>query len=266
MKKLTILAVCIFLFAVLLGGCGSEPVAASSEPSESLAAEPISTTPPDAEPTNNAATLQLDEDAMAVTHDGWIYYLDINDAAVVDYNEDPPLHMEQTDGSGDQDLGMRGFQYDIIGDYIYVDSNDTDLDDSGTQTWGTTRMNLDGSDKIKLEYPSMSTRYIPEGEESFYFTTTGDSAIYISDFSCENVTTLIVVLPDQDELAKEIGTDNVLQLDINAIEDGYIDFDATFSTADGLEQYNGNYKISEDGQTIEKVEGTYYSYGTQENE
>ena len=266
MKILLSIMLIIALSISLLSGCGAAPASASETPSQTASAQPIATTPPDVAPTVDPAMAELDEDAMPETHDEWIYYLNLNDPAVLDFNEDPPLRMKKTDNTQDQELGIRGFQYDIIGDYIYVDSNDADLDANGTQTWGTTRMGLDGSGKVKLEYASMSVRFIPEGEQSFYFTTMGDSAIYASDFACENVKTLIVTLPDKSELDGKIGTNNVLQLTINKIENGTIDFDATFSTADGLAKYNGNYKMSEDGQNIEKVKGTYYSYGSQENE
>ncbi len=266
MKKLFSIMIIVALSIALLSGCGTAPASASETPSQAPAAAPIATTPPDVAATPDPATAELDEDAMAVTHDGWIYYLNLNDPAVLDFNEDPPLRMKKTDNTGDTDLGIRGFQYSVIGDYIYVDANDDDLDVNGTQTWGTTRMGLDGANKLKLEFASMSARFIPEGEQSFYFTTMGDSAIYASDFACENVKTLIVTLPDKSELDSHIGTDNVLQLTINKIENATINFDATFSTKDGLAKYNGNYNISEDGQTIEKVKGTYYSYGSQENE
>lgn len=266
MKKLVSIILIIALSAALLGGCGTAPVSVSDTSSSEPSSTPIPTTPPDVKPTADLATAELDEDAMAVTHGEWVYYLNINDPAVLDFNEDPPLRMKKTDDTDDQDLGIRGFQYDIIGDYIYVDSNDDDLDQSGAQTWSTIRMGLDGSDKVTLEYASMSARFIPEGEQSFYFTTMGDSAIYVSDFACENVKTLTVTLPDKAQLDSKIGTKNVLQLTINKIENGTINFDATFSTSEGLAKYNGNYTITEDGQTIEKVKGTYYSYGSQENE
>ncbi len=266
MKKLIGMLMILVVSIALLSGCGAAAASASASESAPPSAAPIATTPPDAGPTPAPASAALDEDAMPVTVNGLVYYLNINDQAVTDFNEDPPLYRMKEDGSENTDLGIRGFQYSIIGDYIYVDANDDDLDVNGTQTWGTTRMGLDGSGKVKLEYASMSARFIPEGEQSFYFTTMGDSAIYVSDFACENVKTLIVTLPDKSELDSKIGTDNVLQLTINKIENATINFDATFSTKDGLAKYNGNYNISEDGQTIEKVKGTYYSYGSQENE
>lgn len=266
MKKLIGILMILSLSAMLLSGCNAAAVSASASASAAPSAEPIATTPPDAAPTPEPASAELDEDAMPVTLNGLVYYLNIKDPAVTDFNEDPPLCVMKEDGSENQDLGIRGFQFSIIGDYIYVDSNAADLDSNGTQTWGTTRLNLDGSGKVKLEFASMSVRAVPEGEQSFYFTTMGDSAIYASDFACENVKVLTVTLPDKSELDGRIGTNNVLQLTINKIENATINFDATFSTADGLAKYNGNYNMSEDGQKIDKVKGTYYSYGSQENE
>ena len=264
MKKLLCIIMITALSMAFMSGCGAAPATAS--PSATPSTEPIATTPPDAAPTPEPASADLDEDAMPTTVNGRVYYLNIKDPAVTDFNEDPPLCVMNEDASENQDLGIRGFQFSIIGDYIYVDANDTDVNASGTQTWGTTRMGLDGANKVKLEYASMSVRFVPEGEQSFYFTTAGDCAIYVSDFACENVKTLPVTLPDKSELDSKIGTDNVLQLTINKIENGTINFDATFSTADGLAKYNGNYDITEDGATIKKVKGTYYSYGSQENE
>ena len=271
MKKILMIMLVIMFSAVFLGGCNgtsssTTPLSSSSLviPSSSL----IPITSPDMSPADVSASPDegQDDEAKAITYNGWIYYLDVNDPVVVDYNEDPPMHMKKIDGSSDQQLGIRGFEFDIIGNYIYVDSNDPDLDENGTQTWSTTRMNLDGSDKKKLEYGSMSARLIPQGEQEFYFTTMGDGAIYISDFSCENVTTLIIDLPDKSELDKKLGTDKVLQLGINEITNGSINFDVTFSTEDGIELFSGSYKITADGKTIEKSKGTYFSYGSQENE
>lgn len=265
MKKHLCILCIVVMIAALAAGCA--PAApASAETAAGPSVTSIPTTPPDATPGADAAALQLDEDAKAVTHDEYVYYLNIQDPAVVDFNEDPPLRMSKTDGSGDQDLMIRGFQFDVIGDYIYVDSNDPDADAGGVQTWSTTRMGLDGSDKVKLEYAGMSVRYLPEGEQSFYFTTAGDCAIYAADYACENVRLIAVALPNQSDISARISAGSVLQLTINEIKDGTINFDATFSTADGIAEYNGVYNISEDGAKIEKVKGTYYSYGTQENE
>jgi hypothetical protein len=194
------------------------------------------------------------------TYQGWSYYLDNKDSAVVDYNEDPPLHRKKTDdGTGDESLNIRGFNFDIIGDYIYINCYDADLGENGERIWSTMRLNPDGSEKTKLEFGCMSVRYIKEDEKKFFFTTMDDSAIYISDFAGENVTALAITLPDHTELAKKIEKDSSLHLDINGVENGQIKFDATYSTANGIERYNGSYQISEDGKSIKKLKGTYYS-------
>jgi len=204
-----------------------------------------------------------DEDTKSVTLNGNVYYLDNSDPIAANFSEDPPLHVKKTDGNSDQELGIRGFQFDIIGNYIYVDSNDPDLNASGAQTWSTIRMNLDGSGKKVLEYGSMSARFIPQGEQTFYFTTLGDSAIYISDFSCENVTTMMVDLPDKSDLDKKLDKNKVLQLNITDVSNGLINFDAIFSSEDGTVLYDGLYTITVDGKTVEKIKGTYYYYSSQ---
>lgn len=250
----------LMLSAAIFAGCAA-PV--SSAASEAPSATPVRTTPPDETPAGNSLAVELGEDSNAITHDGWIYYLDINDPVVVDFNEDPPVRMRNTDGSEDKQLGIRGFQFDVIGDFLYVDSNDHDIDAGGAQTWSTTRLNFDGTDMMRLEYGSMSKRLVPEGEQKFYFTTMGDSAVYISDFACENVETLIVNLPDKAEIDSKLGADKTLQLNISEVTSAAINFDATFSNADGVQVYSGEYSITKDGAAVQKIKGTYYSYSSQ---
>jgi hypothetical protein len=275
MKKLLIIMLVLMLWAALLGGCASpsfysSTASAPSASSSSIASAPssssIPTTLPDTPVEASASPGDQDDESKFITYNGWTYYLDENDAVVADYGEDPPLHMKKTDNSSDLNLGIRGFDFDITGNYIYVDSNDPDLVANGPRTWSTTRLNLDGSGKKELEYGSMSVRLVPEGEQYFYFTTMGDSAIYISDFSCENVTTLAVNLPDKSQIDGNLSNDKALQLDINDVTNGWIDFDATFSSREGVELYSGSYKITADGKTIEKIKGTYFNYDSQENE
>lgn len=269
MRRFLVLLLAAIIFAAVFAGCASptSSVVTNSSAPESPSYTPVPTTPPDTTPGPDPTEEGMDEDMQAVTVNGMTYYLDINDPVVVDYSEDPPLHMKKEDGSNDQLMGIRGFKFDIIGNFIYVDSNDPDLDESGTQTWSTTRMNLDGSAQTRLEYGSMSARVIPEGEQKFYFTTLGDCAIYISDFACENVQALVLTLPDKSKIEGRVGADKVLHVSISEITSGIINFDVTMSSADGLLLYKGGYKIAENGQTVEKTDdGTYYTYGSNENE
>lgn len=266
--KLLILLLVIIAATGLFIGCAknaeSSDAAQETTALPSPAKTPIATTQPDITPEPDP--VQEEEDYMATIHEGWIYYLDVNDPVVIEYSEDPLLHKKLEDESEDVSLDIRGFNFNIIGDYIYIDSNDLDLDETGIQTWGTTRMNLDGSGRRKLEYGSMSARMIPEGEQKFYFTTLGDSAIYVSDFSCENVQTLTINLPDKADLDNKLGTANVLQLSITDIADGKITFDVTISAEDGTILYGGSYNTTIVGTSTEKLSGTYYEYGSQENE
>lgn len=203
MKKIIVLLLIITAFAVYAAGC-SQPVSATGTPADSTASSPeysmIPTTQPEPTVEETAPAGDSEDDTQAVAVNGRVYYLDANDDVAAVFNEDPPLRVKNADGSADADLGIRGFQFDIIGNYIYIDSNDTDLNSSGQQTWSTTRMNLDGSDKQALEYESMSSRLIPQGEQKYYFTTLGNSAVYVSDFATGNVTTVHVNLPDRSEL------------------------------------------------------------------
>ena len=254
----------IMVFGVLFTACSDEASSSSMEEDNTAlhTNSPIPTTQPD----TTDMPSDLDEDAMVIVYNDWTYYLDENDYTVEAYSEDPPLHRKNADSSVDEDLGIRGFNFDIIGDYIYVDSNDVVLDENAVQTWSTTKMSLDGYNKKKLEFGSMSARLIPEGEDKFYFTTLGDCAVYISDFSCENVDAIILQLPDKSELDEKLGADILLQLDISGISDGHIDFGVTVSADDGAILYSGLYKSTVDGSVTEKIEGTYYEYSAQENE
>ena len=268
MRKTVLVFAFIIVFAAVCGGCASMPAAASATPVATAATaapsptySPVPTTPPEQTPEVKGSDEQ--DETNSVTLDGKVYYLDVNDPVAADYSEDPPLRVKNTDGSSDMALGIRGFQFDIIGSYIYVDSNDPDLSSAGEQTWSTTRMNLDGSGKQMLEYANMSSRLVPQGEQKFYFTTLGDSAIYISDFACENVTTVIVELPDRSELDRKLDKNKILNLSIDGVADGAINFKASFVSQNGTELYNGTYKISADGSSIEKIKGTYYYYSSQ---
>ena len=263
MKKYLIIGLAVLLIAAIVGGCGdAKPTSASASttPSPAATVEPVATTAPDV-----TATPANDEGQNTVSADGWTYYLNEEDAVAVNYGEDPPLLRKNSTGS-DEDLDIRGFGFDIIGDYIYVDSNYPDLDENGNQIWYTTRMSLDGSEKRRLEYSSMSARVIPEGEQKFYFTTARESAVFVSDFSGENVTPLIVALPDMSELDQKLSSSKEMQMDINEIKDGSIGFDVTFLTAEGIQMYKGTYKMAEDGSGIEKVSGTYYDYKSLESD
>ena len=263
-KKISFVILSVLIvFSALFGGCSNKTSSSSVEGDDAALHlnTPVPTTPPDTTDTIS----DLDEDAMAVAYNDWTYYLDVDDNGVEAYSEDPPLHRRNADDSVDENLGIRGFNFDIISDFIYVDSNDVVLDESAIQTWSTTRMSLDGSETKKLEYGSMSARLIPEGEDKFYFTTLGDCAVYISDFSCENVDTLTLKLPDQSELDEKLGSDLLMQLDISSISDGDIHFDLTISADDGTILYSGSYKSTVDGSATENIEGTYYEYISQED-
>lgn len=256
--KILVVMLLNLMILILIAGC-----AVSSSSASASAATPDVNSPSipaeDLAPADTAsAALSKDEDInKEKSYKEWLYYLDEKDPVVTDYNEDPPLHMKKADNSGDVNLGIRGFSFDIIGDYIYIDLRNPDLGASGERTWITARMNPDGSGKTELEYGCMSARLIPDGEQKFYFTSMGDSAIYISDFSCENVSALIVKLSDESEIDNKLGSEKTLQLDIKGVSNGLIDFEATFSNLEGLELYNGLYNITADGQTIKKVKGSY---------
>ncbi len=267
MKKLMLFVLAILCSMALLGGCASPALATDAGPSPSAT---VSAPAPTAIPTDTAAASPSPSGEQGgtdgVTLDGVTYYLDGEDAAAANYGEDAPLHMKKADGTDDKDLGVRGFNFDIIGEYIYIDSHDPDLTGRGDRTWSTTRLNKDGSAKVRLEYGSMSDRLVPEGGKAFYFTTMGDSAIYIADFACETVDTLNVSLPDKGELDKKLGANKILHVGIGEVKDGWITFDATFSNRDGIALYNGTYKITGDGTSISKVKGDYITSGAMENE
>ena len=263
MRRLLGILLIVIMIAAALGGCAKEASSQTSlAGSTPLSGTPVPTTPPDIIEVSPSAG---DANPDAVTVGDWTYYLDENDAVTADYGEDPPLCRKTEDGSA-EDLGLRGFEFDIIGDYIYLDSTYPNLDESGNQTWYTTRMNLDGSDQRRLEYGSMSTRLIPEGAQKFYFTVAGDCAVYVSDFSCQNVTVLLIALPDASDLDRKLGTSRDMQLDIDEVAGGWITFAITFLTPEGIQMYKGTYKMSEDGASFEKIKGTYYDYESLESE
>ncbi len=250
------------LIAALAGGCSKEVStgAASPTPLPSPSGAPIPTTAPDVADVSASAA---SPDEGAVTVNGWTYYLNEEDAATVNYGEDAPLHRKSEDGI-DENLGLRGFGFDIIGDYIYLDSSYADLDENGNRRWYTTRISLDGSKSRRLEYGSMSARVVTA--QKFYFTVAGDSAIYASDLKCENVAALLIALPDQSDLDRKLDSNREMQLDIDTVEGETIAFGVTFITPEGIQMYKGNYKMSESGTGIERVSGTYYDYKSMQSD
>jgi hypothetical protein len=260
MRQRMMILLAAVLIAASAGGCAKET---SGSPSDSLSpiatGTPVPTTAPDI--VEASASASTDEDAITVN--GWTYYLDEEDAATVNYGEDPPLHRKNEDGS-DENMGLRGFGFDIIGEYIYLDASYSDLDENGNQTWYTTRVSLDGSSQRRLEYGSMSARVV--AAQKFYFTVAGDSAIYASDFSCENVAVLLIALPDESEFNTKLDSNREMQLDIDTVEGGWINFAITFITPEGIQMYKGNYKMSENGSGIEKISGTYYDYKSMQSD
>ncbi|MGI5918345.1 MAG: hypothetical protein ACOX8N_01610 [Christensenellales bacterium] len=260
MRKRATWILCIGLaLALVLAGCAkpADSPSVAGTPQPVVTPMPIPTTAPD------VAATPADEEEGIVLADGWTYYLDEDEIAVTDYGEDPRLCRKNE--SSVEDLGIRSFAFDIIGDYIYADSRYPDLDDKGNQAWYTTRMSLDGSGKRRLEYASMSARLMAEDGQHFYFTTAGESAVFVADLACENVTPLVVNLPDADELNKELDADRELQLDIESIESGRFKLSVTFVTPDGIQMYKGTYAMSLDGSAIEKKSGTYYDYKSLES-
>ena len=253
----------MLLLTVSLAACGDKPVSApEATPAPTPTPVPVATTPPDE---TTAPDQSTDENSSEVLSGDWTYYLDEGNVIVADYGEDPPLHRKKADGT-DEDLEARGFGFDIIGDYIYLDTNYPYLDENGNQTWHTTRMAMDGSGQRRLEYGSRSARLIPEGGDKFYFTIAREAVIFASDFACENVTALTVTLPDQSELDKELSSNREMQLDISDIADGRINFSVVYVTPEGIQMYKGSYSMAMDGSDIKKKDGTYYDYESLESE
>jgi hypothetical protein len=127
-------------------------------------------------------------------------------------------------------------------------------------------MGLDGTDQRRLEYGCMSTRFIPEGAQQFYFTIAGDSTVYVSDFAAENVKALPIALPDTDELNRKLASGREMQLDIDGVADGEVTIIVIFATSEGIQMYKGTYLVAEDGSGTEKVSGTYYDYQSMQSE
>jgi len=263
MRKHLYLLLTLLLLIALLAACGDKPVSApDATPALTPTPIPVATTPPDV---TTPPDQSGDENSSEVVSGDWTYYLDESNAIVADYGEDPPLHRKKVDGT-DEDLGARGFAFDIIGDYIYLDASYPYLDENGNQTWHTTRMALDGAGKRRLEYGSISERLIAEGGDKFYFTTAHEAVVFVSDFACENVTALTVTLPDQSEIDNKLDSDREMQMDISEIAGGRISLSVVFVTPEGIQMYKGSYSMEMDGSDIKKKDGTYYDYESLESE
>lgn len=264
MKKLLAILVAGLIAVVLMAGC-SAPASAKATPAPTdTASEAISATPTD------DTDAQDPEDEMQVAGD-WQYYLQSNDPVTADTGEPPPLHRQKLDGSNDTDLGIRGDDFEIFGNYIYLDVIEQSDDETQPTFISTTRLNLDGSNAKKLEYSDME-RFVPEGGQTMYFTTGGDSVIYVSDLACEEVKTIPITLPDQKELQSKLGTDYITQIDIIEMEkdatgtkDNAIQYNVTLKKSDqSADLYYGIYTTTLDGKTTTKGEGNYVDLGEQD--
>jgi hypothetical protein len=259
MKKLMTIVLAVLTAAVLLAGC-STPASSAATPTP-LASDTatVSAAPGDsAAPADTAIEDDSDGDiGKKITIGDTSYYLDLNDPSVTDNNEDPPLHMVKTDGSNDKNLNIQGFDFDIYGNYIYLDQTDPNLNEDGNTTWSTVRLNLDGTGMKKLEYGNMASRYLPDGSQTFYFTTEGDSAIYTSDLACENVQAHTITFPDKKDLDTKLGTEYVTSITGITIENNQLKYDVTLQTVAGMDLYYGTYRTSLDFATTTKDVGNY---------
>ncbi len=245
MKKRLAILLAALIAAALMAGC-SAPANAQNTPAPSGTANgDISAMATDSTDTADP------EDGMTVAGE-WQYYLDYNDPVSMDNGEAPPLHRQKLDGSNDTNLGVQGDGFQIIGNYIYLDSYVQDQDDN--QYNSTTRLDLDGTNAKKLEYSDMY-RFVPPGSQTMYFTAGGDSVIYVSDLACENVTTLPIALPDQNDIESKIGKQYVTIISISDISDGMITYTVDLTTPTGEDLYTGLYKTTLDGKTTTRIEG-----------
>ncbi len=190
MKRIVGILSVLFIILTFIG-CSSIPkeIIATSEPSGTKPPNPIvssisSTAPAIPSPLIEPNTVQVSETRSPETIDStntatfpatptpeegqlnfstgeyneWVYYLVHSNEAIWGNYE---LHRKKGDGTTDEYLGISGFGFSFADQYLYVDTT-TDLG-----VWVTTRCNLDGSSKQRLNYRGMS-RYFKDGVMYFY--------------------------------------------------------------------------------------------------
>ncbi len=187
--------------------------------------------------------------------DGWIYYFDIDNPM-----EDPGsgenyyyIHRMKQDGSGDKNLKVKGFRFDMAGRYLYADEN-LSFGDFGH--WDTYRYNQDGSGRKKLKYGDME-RFSKDGK--LYFSLFNESAFYISDTKCENVKKMKVKVPDEKAIQQKLDYPGETFVHVYDARDGWVYFEYEITDEGPSTLYCGHYRIQMTGGNVEKVDTGFYS-------
>lgn len=199
----------------------------------------------------------------------WIYYLgDIE--LPLDPDEEMTqeslyeIHRKKPDGKSVQNLHIPAFDFDIIGQYIYADTN---LVWGDFPYWDTYRYNLDGSKKTEIKYYNMERYY--DGT-NIYFSDRSDN-VFVADEACNKVSEIKIYLPDEAQVKKDlIAKLNIFDSDfefksvriVTKVQNHlFFEFGLT-STSPFPYYYHGYYKINLEDKKIEKVTrgNYYYSY------
>ncbi len=283
MKKGLIHTALALLLIALLSGCIKIPTE-TPVPSASPAATPTPTPSPSISPTPAATPAEpetpviattptpaikpspkpstaLDSEAaekqemfkdMRVTNGEWIYYADWKHMTHIKEEYECPIRRVKTNGSGDTGLGITGFKFILAGNYIYVYKNLT-FGDFGH--WETVRMGLNGSNQKKMPYDQMDIKVF---DGRIYFDPFNENALYTADSGCEQVKKYTIKLPDEATIIEKMGADYagyvVFFPDIKEVKNGWIYFNYRLDDTGGMPYYEGNYRMSLDGKTVEKTD------------
>ncbi|MHB1485563.1 MAG: hypothetical protein ACYCYI_13015 [Saccharofermentanales bacterium] len=181
----------------------------------------------------------------------WLYYLDLNHP--IESGEEPlyDIHRIKPDGKDDFNLKISCFRFDIVGNYIYLD---TDVTYGDFMHWLTYRYNIDGTGKKELEYGDMM-RYT-DGRQ-IYFAEMWDNTIYVADAACNVLEKIKVILPDEQTLRKTLGGRyDLVWISITDREGDWLTFDYTIGDPGGR-YYDGYYRLNLKSKKIEKFSGEY---------
>jgi hypothetical protein len=185
----------------------------------------------------------------------WLYYVDLEHPTNCDEESLYELHRMKQDGSGDENLRVQCFRFDIAGQYLYAD---TGLVYGDFAHWNTYRYNIDGTGQKPLGYGNM-VRYAEE--DRLYFTLFDENVIHVADTACNELLKIKITVPDENTLRTNIGECYEFGF-ITVIDqkDEWISFEYCVTDTGPFTYYKGIYRVNLHNKKVEKVnDGEYFT-------
>jgi len=265
MRKLTY----CFLSVLVLMLCACTPQTPSVTPTPTLPQAPSATPAPTAspipvptpEPISSEEAFLAEQiaiaDACRVQTEDAEYYLDTSQYILFDHNVEFPLYRRFIDSSISEYMGTTGYAFQLCDPYIYIKSDV--FTDTHPQGELTRVVDLSTGDIRPCNW-NMEI-FIPDEGDLVYYTIDTQSAIYAADPSLAQAEEFDIQVPERRDITSRYGDIGNLYEDITitGVADGWISFQYRVSRRDGTVVYEGGYRVSTDGDGLEKTDdGQFY--------